>query len=213
MSIGSYLKLLFIPADPHTEFIKAPIQGDPTDAGSSPPYTEINLSQEQDDNYHLVQEFQFEDPSHPLHNQQQTSPIDRMIQKAAVQAGSITMFALMWLALFIWIIYGFITNFSDKWQIFIQDGQSIQTYVWDTLLMRQQLDDSMMFLRLFGLLKSRSHGCHLRLIGLISEVDRQTRQQQETQSSTDEAVNPFADPNADINLIDSVLALVQQWAR
>lgn len=28
---------------------------------------------------------------------------------------------------------------KDTWQIVVQDGQSIQTYIWNTFTMRQQL--------------------------------------------------------------------------
>lgn len=54
-------------------------------------------------------------------------------------AGSIFMFIIMWIILIIWIIIGAIYGAPDVWQVVMEDGQSIQTYIWDTLLMRQQL--------------------------------------------------------------------------
>lgn len=54
-------------------------------------------------------------------------------------AGSQIMFVIMMAILVGWIIAGIITSGSYDWQVVMDDGQSIQSYVWDTLLMRQQL--------------------------------------------------------------------------
>lgn len=99
------------------------------------------------------------------------SPLDRMIRKAVRFTGTIYMFVFMWVILLAWIVWGALTGGPDQWQIVMQDGQSIQTYVWDTLLMRQQLDDSKGFLKTFGKLKSRSL-THKRLLRKLSSNDR-----------------------------------------
>lgn len=81
---------------------------------------------------------------------------DVIIHYAVRFAGTIHMFILLWALLIAWIIWGCIKNGPDQWQIVMQDGQSIQTYVWDTFLMRQQLDDTEGFLTTYGKLKSRN---------------------------------------------------------
>ncbi|TID29621.1 hypothetical protein CANINC_001740 [Pichia inconspicua] len=83
------------------------------------------------------------------------SPLDTFIGWAVEVTASVYM---LWLVIFIliaWIVWGAATGAPDVWQIAMQDGQSIQTYVWDTFLMRQQLDDNEKFLILSGKLKSR----------------------------------------------------------
>lgn len=85
-----------------------------------------------------------------------TSPLDTFIGYAVDVAGSIFVLAIVMLLLLGWIIWGALTGASDTWQIVMQDGQSIQTYVWNTFLMRQQLDNNERMLLLYGKLKSRS---------------------------------------------------------
>lgn len=85
----------------------------------------------------------------------QPSPLDEFLSRAVKFTGSLTMFWSMWLGLLAWFVWGSWSDFPNHWQIFMQDGQSIQTYVWDTLLMRQQLDDTDGFLKTYGKLKSR----------------------------------------------------------
>lgn len=83
------------------------------------------------------------------------SPFDVFLAHAVKLTGSLAMFAFMWATLMVWFVWGVLTGYPNHWQIVMQDGQSIQTYVWDTLLMRQQLDDTDGFLRMYGQLKSR----------------------------------------------------------
>lgn len=83
------------------------------------------------------------------------SPLDTFIGWAVDVTASIYMLWFVILILIAWIIWGAATSAPAVWQIAMQDGQSIQTYVWDTFLMRQQLDDNEKFLILSGKLKSR----------------------------------------------------------
>jgi low-affinity ferrous iron transport protein len=85
-----------------------------------------------------------------------TSPLDTFIGHAVQIAGSIYVLCLAFALLIGWIIWGCLTGASDTWQIVMQDGQSIQTYIWNTFLMRQQLDNNEKMLLLYGKLKSRS---------------------------------------------------------
>ncbi|SCU86088.1 LAMI_0D00364g1_1 [Lachancea mirantina] len=67
---------------------------------------------------------------------------DKGLDRLVDFAGSQLVFFFMWIILIVWIIVGIIYKAPDNWQIVMQDGQSIQSYFWDTLLMRQQLNSS-----------------------------------------------------------------------
>lgn len=71
-----------------------------------------------------------------------TSRTDKVLDWMVMVAGSQFMFFLIWIILIIWIVTGIIYNGPFNWQVVMQDGQSIQCYVWDTLLMRQQLNST-----------------------------------------------------------------------
>jgi len=64
---------------------------------------------------------------------------DRVLDYLVWAMGSKAAFFLMWIILIIWIIVGIVFHAPFNWQVIMQDGQSIQTYIWDTFLMRQQL--------------------------------------------------------------------------
>ena len=61
--------------------------------------------------------------------------------------------------LLIWAIVGIVTGATQTWQIAIQDAGSIQCYVSDTLLMRQQQNNSRSLLKLVCQLRSRNMAC------------------------------------------------------
>lgn len=64
---------------------------------------------------------------------------DRILDWLVYVAGSQFMFIIMLLILVGWIVAGIVLSGSYDWQVVMEDGQSIQCYIWDTLLMRQQL--------------------------------------------------------------------------
>ncbi|SMN17948.1 similar to Saccharomyces cerevisiae YMR319C FET4 Low-affinity Fe(II) transporter of the plasma membrane [Maudiozyma saulgeensis] len=68
--------------------------------------------------------------------------MDLILDKLVFFAGSITAFFCVWVILIIWVVVGAVYNAPFNWQVVMQDGQSIQCYIWDTLLMRQQLCSS-----------------------------------------------------------------------
>ena len=70
-------------------------------------------------------------------------------------AGGQIVFYCMWIILIIWIVLGIVYNAPFNWQVVMQDGQSIQCYVWDTLLMRQQLTSTHEQIMICGQLQSR----------------------------------------------------------
>ncbi|KAL3230408.1 Low-affinity Fe(2+) transport protein [Nakaseomyces bracarensis] len=64
---------------------------------------------------------------------------DKALDVMVLAAGSQTVFIIVWIILIIWIVLGIVYSAPFNWQVVMQDGQSIQCYIWDTLLMRQQL--------------------------------------------------------------------------
>lgn len=64
---------------------------------------------------------------------------DRVLDTFVEWAGSQILFIIMMLIFLAWLIFGIIFKGSYVWQVVMQDAQSIQCYIWDTLLMRQQL--------------------------------------------------------------------------
>ncbi|AJS95766.1 BMC_2a_G0026990.mRNA.1.CDS.1 [Saccharomyces cerevisiae] len=70
-------------------------------------------------------------------------------------AGSQAVFFIVWIIIIIWVVIGIVYNAPFNWQVVMQDGQSIQSYVWDTLLMRQQLMSTHEQILICGRLKSR----------------------------------------------------------
>lgn len=72
----------------------------------------------------------------------QKGHMDRTLDWLVMFAGTFTVFICIWIILIIWIVLGIVYSAPFNWQVVMQDGQSIQCYVWDTLLMRQQLSSS-----------------------------------------------------------------------
>lgn len=70
-------------------------------------------------------------------------------------AGSQVVFIIIWIIVIIWIVIGIVYGAPFNWQVVMQDGQSIQSYVWDTLLMRQQLMSTHEQILICGRLRSR----------------------------------------------------------
>lgn len=80
---------------------------------------------------------------------------DRVLDALVRAAGSEYVFFLMWCILIIWIIIGCVYKGPNVWQVVMQDGQSIQCYFWDTLLVRQQLISAHEQRVICGVLRSR----------------------------------------------------------
>ncbi|KAI9482953.1 MAG: Low-affinity iron/zinc ion transport protein fet4 [Benjaminiella poitrasii] len=71
-------------------------------------------------------------------------------------AGSSFMFILTCIILVVWAVIGGVLKAPDEWQIVMQDGSSIQCYISDTLLMRQQQNHSNRLLTIIAQLRSRT---------------------------------------------------------
>lgn len=74
-------------------------------------------------------------------------------------AGTKYTFFLMCTALLTWAIVGIVTGATQVWQIVIQDSGSIQCYISDTLLIRQQQNHGRALLKLICRLRSRNMTC------------------------------------------------------
>ncbi|CUS20985.1 LAQU0S02e02894g1_1 [Lachancea quebecensis] len=80
---------------------------------------------------------------------------DRLLDRVVLFAGSQIVFFLMWVIMVIWIIIGIVYKAPENWQVVMQDGQSLQSYIWDTLLMRQQLISAHDHVNVCAILRSR----------------------------------------------------------
>lgn len=78
------------------------------------------------------------------------------LDKITTFGGSSFIFLSMLLLVVIWIFYGFFYGFSNTWQIIFQNASSIQVYVTDMLLIRQQLNTSRKTLTTLAEFNSRS---------------------------------------------------------
>lgn len=84
-------------------------------------------------------------------------------------AGSQIMFFIMMVILIGWAIVGIVLSAPFDWQVVMQDGQSIQCYIWDTLLMRQQLMSAHEHMYICAELGSRITGFKKLLVNITKE--------------------------------------------
>jgi low-affinity ferrous iron transport protein len=95
-------------------------------------------------------------------------------------AGSRVTFVLTVLVLIAWAIAGGILGARDNWQIAMQDGSSIQVYISDTLLMRQQHNHSNRLLTIISQLRSRNTTFNRLLKYLLNNNDKKTTSKEES---------------------------------
>ncbi|KAH8743385.1 hypothetical protein F5883DRAFT_655841 [Diaporthe sp. PMI_573] len=93
--------------------------------------------------------------------------LDRLVQAS----GSEPVFLLILACLLIWAFLGISYGDSPEWTVIISDLQAIVSYVFDSLLMRQQLNAYDTHLRASARLRSRSLS-HLRMLRYIMRSDR-----------------------------------------
>lgn len=77
--------------------------------------------------------------------------------------------ALLIVIMLVWIVIGIIYHAPQDWQVVMQDGQSIQCYLWDTILMRHQLTEHTTYLKFCATSKSRILTLQ-RLIGKCNSI-------------------------------------------
>ena len=87
----------------------------------------------------------------------------RLFDQITLYAGARATFIITLVILITWAIVGIILDAPENWQIVMQDGSSIQCYVSDTLLMRQQQNHCYALLTFIAQLRSRN-ATHKRLL-------------------------------------------------
>jgi len=92
--------------------------------------------------------------------------LDRWLDTLVRVSGSEVMFALVLTGLLVWAFLGIPFGKSADWAVIISDIQALVSYLFDSLLMRQQLNEYGRFVRVSAMLQSRnlSHRRMLRQI-------------------------------------------------
>ncbi|MCJ1302090.1 low-affinity Fe(2+) transport protein [Hypocenomyce scalaris] len=96
-----------------------------------------------------------------------TSVYARFFDDITRLAGTRLIFAGTLLVLLAWMIIGITLGPTQDWQIAMSDAGSIQCYISDTLLMRQQQNHYRGLLTVLAELQSRSGTCHRLLSGVL----------------------------------------------
>ncbi|RHZ57048.1 hypothetical protein CDV55_100476 [Aspergillus turcosus] len=132
-------------------------------------------------------------------NERKASRLSRIFDRVTGLAGTKYTFFLMLAALLIWAIVGGVTGATQTWQIVIQDASSIQCYISDTLLMRQQQNNSRNLLKLVCQLRSRNRTCKR----LLQRVRQESINGSEPSSPVQ--------VNIDKDLVDAADLPVENW--
>ena len=82
--------------------------------------------------------------------------LDRWLDRVVQFSGSEFIFLLIIGALVAWAFMGIVFGHSITWQVVISDAQAVLTYIFDSLLMRQQLNGYDSHLTVSACLKSRN---------------------------------------------------------
>ncbi|KAI0995417.1 hypothetical protein K3495_g12762 [Podosphaera aphanis] len=90
------------------------------------------------------------------------------LDKITAFGGSKITFVAILVLVQLWIVSGFLFGFTDTWQIMFQNASSIQVYITDILLIRQQQNMSRILLTTIAELQSRTQTCE-RLLSHISK--------------------------------------------
>lgn len=217
VTTASRIKHTFIPRTRSSLFIKSgTISSSAFHPSSLEKVTEVFESTTSDSDESIdiktLDKYELDDNEYEAH----LSPLDKSIKLFVKITSSIYGFALACIILVVWIIIGAIYKAPDNWQIVMQDGQSIQSYIWDTLLMRQQLDDNNSFLVLYGRLKSRST-THKRILenihkdGFVLDVDEKYKDiENMTKLKSEDYFSKFS--TAAGHVLGSLPAVIIYWA-
>lgn len=110
-------------------------------------------------------------PSYASHNSVQTA-FDHFASRVTRWAGSPGMFCAALLAVLVWALVGPVFHFSENWQLVINTGTTIVTFLMVFLIQQSQNKDSVaMHLKLNELLAANRHASN-RMIG-IEDLDEQ----------------------------------------
>jgi low affinity Fe/Cu permease len=76
------------------------------------------------------------------HKKRKNGLFEKLAHKATVFSGSTTAFTIALLAIVIWLVTGKYFNYSDTWQLVINTGTTIITFLMVFLIQRMQNKDS-----------------------------------------------------------------------
>ena len=171
--------------------ISAPSQARPESSPCSGDITPIMSSGSSSSS---LPQYKFQQPQIPT----PPSRLGRLLQKTRSfkildsvtnVAGSRLVFLGTFALLLLWTILGIVLGATDVWQIVMQNASSIQCYVSDTLLMRQQANATHSFLVSIAEMRSRSAGC---LTMLRSLSPSQIQELKDLQDSKFKESSPLA---------------------
>jgi low-affinity ferrous iron transport protein len=128
-----------------------------------------------------------------IFNERKSSRPSRIFDRVTNLAGTKYTFFLMLATLIIWAIVGAVTGTTQTWQIVIQDASSIQCYISDTLLMRQQQNNSRNLLKLVCQVRSRNRTCKRLLQRVCQESINGSEQTSQVQISIEKELIDTAD--------------------
>jgi len=111
--------------------------------------------------------------------------LDRWLDLTVRVSGSEFVFFTIMAGLLAWAFMGIAFGHSVNWQVIISDVQAILSYIFDSLLMRQQLNGHENFLLVLAQLKSRSLS-HERMLRTIVTSRNQEQHQQEIHQVPDQ---------------------------
>ncbi len=97
--------------------------------------------------------------------------LDRWLDTLVRVSGSEFMFALVLAGLLAWAFLGIPYGSSPDWAVIISDVQAIVSYLFDSLLMRQQLNEYERLVQVSAMLQSRNLS-HRRMLGQITGAGR-----------------------------------------
>jgi low-affinity ferrous iron transport protein len=116
-------------------------------------------------------------------------------------AGSRLVFVTTLTVLFVWAIIGIVIGPTQDWQIVIQNAGSVQCYISDTLLMRQQQNNCSRELRAIGQIRSRAISCK-RMLRSISSSGQLQKLKQEYRVQNIQTTN--SDGTSKVQLFDRI---------
>lgn len=129
--------------------------GKPITVSCSAPTQYVHVNKEQNTSYKVVTDEDTKERR--LFNPEERKDLGgRIFDTVTSLAGSRAAFISTLLVLIGWAIAGGVLGAPDNWQIFMQDGSSIQCYISDTLLMRQQHNHCISLLTFIAQLRSRN---------------------------------------------------------
>lgn len=111
-------------------------------------------------------EFKFTEGEISLASEVTSAKKPNLFDKITRAAGSPVVFFVMLLLIGFWAVMGLIFGTNDTWQIMIQNASSIQVYLTDILLIRQQQNAGRALMTTLAELQSRNATCE-RLLGQI----------------------------------------------